>query len=111
MTDLDKLIAAVEAKGRPWLGIAAKVFPKESPDITDRNCYYWAWDAHRGSLDAAKALHEALLPGWIWGRQKNGAMWVARGTRLERVQCGAYMPPSRALLLATLRAYRSQVQK
>jgi predicted heme/steroid binding protein len=26
----------------------------------------WIEGAHHGSLDAAKALHEAVLPGWIY---------------------------------------------
>ena len=37
-----------------------------------------AYRARNGSLSAAMALHEAALPGWIWGRQANGAMWVAK---------------------------------
>lgn len=27
------------------------------------------WDAYKGSLDAAMALHEAVLPGFFWQRQ------------------------------------------
>lgn len=61
MSDLDKLIAAVEAG--------------ECPDF----CPMWhgeglcteAEGAFGGSLDAAMRLHEALLPGWVarhtWG--------------------------------------------
>ena len=26
----------------------------------------WFHQAYHGSLDAAKALHEAVLPGWVW---------------------------------------------
>ena len=61
--------------------------------------------AYNGSLDAAKALHEAVLPGWIWGRQKNGAMWVAKRPYTFR----ATLPdnPARAWLLAILRALHS----
>ena len=58
--------------------------------------------AYNGSLDAAKALHEAVLPGWIWGRQKNGAMWVARRPYTFRATRPA--SPARAWLLAILRA-------
>ena len=60
--------------------------------------------AYHGSLDAALALHEALLPGWIWGRQQNGAMWVAN--RPHTIRAPAPMEPARALLLAVLKAYR-----
>lgn len=31
-----------------------------------------AHEAFHGSLDAAKALHDALLPGWAWTIQDNG---------------------------------------
>ena len=34
--------------------------------------------AYNGSLDAAMALHEALFPRWMWGRDTEGAIWVAR---------------------------------
>ena len=60
--------------------------------------------AYNGSLDAAKALHEAVLDGWgwdvscmqvtsVWGLQRNGP--VIQGTALD---------PARAWLLAILRA-------
>mgnify|MGYP001810870771 CR=1 FL=1 len=34
--------------------------------------------AFSGSLDAAKALHEAVLPGWEWRLRDEGAAWVWR---------------------------------
>lgn len=35
-----------------------------NPMKDDPDCRGWARMAHNGSLDAAKELHEALLPGW-----------------------------------------------
>ena len=64
---------------------------------------YLARDAAGGSLDAAKALHEAVLPEWIWGRQKNGALWVAKRPYTFRVAPGGNNL-ARAWLLAILRA-------
>ena len=72
-----------------------------------------AVDAFDGSLDAAKALHDALLPNWVW--------WFEPFR--EIAFCGVYNPeisplpftsgdvcPARAWLLAILRAYQ-QVQQ
>ena len=33
----------------------------------------WAQRAYDGSLDAAKALHEAVLPGWMLARERGPA--------------------------------------
>ena len=61
--------------------------------------------AYVGSLDAAKALHEAVMPGWQWGRLFTGTMWVEppdnadgryRGFRTDN--------PARAWLIAIIRA-------
>lgn len=68
--------------------------------------------AFNGSLDAAKALHDALLPGWAWTIQENGENtlwppndmadqeWCAQG-----YECVAPdgCNPARAWLLAILR--------
>ena len=58
--------------------------------------------AYHGSLDAAKALHEAVLPGWRWKIDEHYAeLW-------QRVQVAysgeAIDNPARAWLLAILRA-------
>ena len=53
MSDIRKLIEAVE--GGEWWGD----LPRPAELHTDL-----CWKAFSGSLDAAKALHEALLPGW-----------------------------------------------
>ena len=52
MTDLDKLIESVEA--------GVDIFPSHFPH--DFNGKQWAIRAYNGNLDAAKALHDAMLP-------------------------------------------------
>ena len=56
MTDLDKLIAAVEA-GTVGDDGFCPMFHRIGLCTDMMNAYH-------GSLDAAKALHDALLPGW-----------------------------------------------
>ena len=100
MTDLEKLIEAVKADAVPFggwsmLSSATHVFASE-----------WARQAHNGSLDAARALHEALLPEWDWGRL------VSHGTMIVSTRSGNYKAfsadndnPARAWMLAVLMAY------
>src|SRR5690606_21514390 len=59
-TDLDRLIEAVEGDCVNWLGWARR------DDVLPGELWAVARDADRGSLDAAVALLEALLPGWGW---------------------------------------------
>jgi len=105
ITALDKLIAAVRG------GELSVTTPHAGlPSHAMINLIL----AYRGSLDAAKALHDALLPGWVW-----------YGGYLDKVECGfvydvVKMPfpdvmpfkgfssdPARAWLIAILKAYRS----
>lgn len=88
-------------------GAARTVFPYNSDANADMGLL--ALGAFNGSLDAAKALHEALLPGWEWGRM------VSHGTMVVATKTGRYQSysadadnPARAWLLATLRAYAAQ---
>ncbi len=68
--------------------------------------------AHRGSLDAAKALHEAVLPGWSpsIGQNVHHKHWLAtvmraeNGTIVEDETAGNSVCPARAWLLAILEA-------
>lgn len=64
---LKELAAKVEAG--EWdhspNGAARKIFPYKSASIDDLGLT--AVEAFNGSLDAAKALHDALLPGWVYG--------------------------------------------
>lgn len=103
MTDLDKLIEAVEGGNvRPYVieELASLVF--------DFRVYGDIARAYHGSLDAAKALHEALLPGWRWTRHHDGEIEVwATGVLSRRWGRSDDKDPARAWLLAVLKAYRS----
>ena len=110
---LNKLIAAVESGGdaiQHNIHIkAAHAFP---PEIAYGKCtFHEVTTAFDGSLDAANALHEALL-GYGWGIASfnmNGEVSVMRKRPLD-VQYGfADMNPARAWLIAILKAYRAQM--
>jgi len=94
MSALTELRAKV-AEGTAHNGHFERIFPS-----------YWepAFDAYRGSLDAAKALHEAVLPGWEWRIRDDGRAWV---WRTVSDLCGGDEVddnPARAWLLALLDA-------
>ena len=100
MTDLEKLIAAVEA------GEASTMLFEDALTNCERFSADRAELAYFGSLDAALALFNALLPSWEWGRTE-GNIYVkhpARGSR-STLWSGPDLHPARAMLLATLRAY------
>jgi hypothetical protein len=66
----------------------------------------YAESAYAGSLDAAKALHEAVLPGWFPGISQNihfgdWYAWVQTKTLHHHA---TYRDPARAWLLAILEA-------
>ena len=65
--------------------------------------------AHRGSLDAATTLHLAVRVGWIWGRQQNGAMWIAKGSTVFKAS--PMMHPARGLLLCDIEALISEADE
>lgn len=106
LTALDALIKAVEA-GDVFIGVkAARVFG-------DAACAQFASNAHRGSLDAAKALHDALLPGYTRDVDATApecgirvSIWSPSG---PIVGVGDTEVEARAWLLAILRAYRYQI--
>lgn len=116
---LDALIEAVEA------GRLSEV-PFELSQMR-RELWEPIVKANSGSLDAAKALHDALLPGWALERLNmwpgsNGtclaALWGTHevgGKRWHNFSDGRVEAladtPARAWLLAILRAYRSEVTK
>lgn len=113
---LKRLIESVEKgtaatprrKGAHDMELFFDAFP---PHLVEHE-YQWAYDAFKGSLDAAKALHDALLPDWIaemrinqTGYHASAAVWYYGGAPIE----ASSNPPARAWLLAILRAYQ-QVQ-
>ena len=101
------LIEAVERGEFPG-DVSARDLGRPDAEIAILTFY----EAFSGSLDAAKALHEALLPGWAWTIQENGENtlwppnhmadqeWCAQG-----YECNAPdgCNPARAWLLAILR--------
>ena len=98
---LNKLIEAVEA-GK-WDG-SWNNLREISPDLYPPKFSA----AFHGSLDAAKALHEALLPGWEWGRAAPpGSSFFVKHSAAGFVWASS-KDPARAWLLAILRAYAAQ---
>ena len=63
--------------------------------------------AFDGSLDAAKALHEAMLPGWMWNVEcgADAIVWEGEDPSVQNYGIGDC--PARAWLLAILRAKRA----
>lgn len=108
---LDRLIEAVEA-GRD-------IFPSDFPPSFKGKP--WAIRAHNGSLDAALALHEALLPEWTRDVDATAPECGITVTLHKPYSPHSYpdegrtvsanlMCEARAWFLAILKAYRAQVQ-
>lgn len=105
---LDQLIEAVEC-GRPDWDAA---FLDDSKDGVS----LFVLASYRGSLDAAKALHDALLPATEAIISTHGEVSVTGDatcwdTYEGRVSCAFGEEPNvaRAWLLATLKAYRAKI--
>lgn len=105
---LDALIAAVDAGDESWVHLPR--IPELHTDLV--------WKAWSGSLDAALALHNAVLPGWVAKLSAGG-----EGAGVTKWHCtvedwnegtefhGDNQPSTaRAWLLAILRAIKSQVK-
>ena len=94
---LKELAAKIEAGGYSWL---ARIYAGLPEEIT--------FDVFEGSLDAAKALHEAVLPGYVWDVNGYGhaMVWVRND---PKTLAEAYLyNPARAWLLAIIRALIAQ---
>lgn len=98
---LQALLERVEAGRLPW----------REPDESDLPYARAIHEAFYGSLDAAKVLHDRVLPGWEYGISQNAeepepaayvAKWDAKlaGDGFAAVS----YDPARAWLLAILRA-------
>lgn len=79
-------------------GAARRVFPYAEKGFDSGVS---AAEAFYGSLDASKALHEAVLPEWGWTIQAMGLCYVHSD---EGEYCGSSDNPARAWLLAILEA-------
>ena len=114
MTDMDKLIAAVEA---------GKLSPPHYQEISallrcdDNSFCIIAADAYNGSLNAAKRLHDARLPGWEFCLQGSVAsVWrwhegAQSPWDIDTFSGGIEGNPARAWLLAILKAVNAQERK
>ena len=102
MTDaLTRLADAVEAG----------TWPGDTTEFWGHANHMLAFAAFNGSLDAAKSMHEAVLPGWYWERHHKREMVVWNYGVLQSKWGRSGNPdPARAWLLAIIRAL-AQVQK
>lgn len=66
------------------------------------------WNAYRGSLDAANALHDALLPGWGYLISKHDAEIWREGEYPNTIAAQVKDNRARAWLLAILRAKEAE---
>lgn len=111
MSDLRKLIEAVQS------GTAKATDFHCEPFYSCRDGEYTsAVNTYCGDLNAAKALHEALLPEWEWTVHSNGQAVVWPPGTIDEQNAGMIETdidgqPARALLLAILRAVRSREAK
>ena len=107
MGALDKLIKAVESgeHNRVCLVMGREGWPGDPwpGDWSSR-----VSSAFTGSLDAALALHEALLPGWQWMVEDMGCCVYRDALGVRQQFDGDPAIAARAWLLAILRAYRAQ---
>lgn len=103
---LAELIAKVEA-GRVYGNLTAQILADTDMDVEI------FLDAYEGSLDAAKALHEAVLPGWEYGVTENHerpdgpCAYVSKWADDYGFEATSDNP-ARAWLLAILRALHDQ---
>lgn len=106
---LKALLAKVEAGDFPALhrDVSAAGLAHNS---YGRDCSGHAWDAFNGSLDAAKALHDAVLPGWDWNVTAGSAsVFKTLHPHDGNIHDGAAGDnPARAWLIAILRALIAQ---
>ncbi len=106
--ELDALIAAVDAGGATEFQ-----FFTWRPGLTGtKKESRTMMKAYNGDLNAAKALHDALLPGWHFAIQPTGVTVI----RLDHphdgmVFDGSNQVTARAWLLAILRAYHAMLTK
>lgn len=99
-TKIQNLIDAVESRTAEY---------KQFDDVFDHTLeqeYQYAREAYCGSMDAAIALKDKLLPEYKWGRLWAGFMWVEFNGR--RYEC---IGDARGLLVAVLKAYKHEVTK
>lgn len=109
VTALRTLIEAVEAGEFPHgiNGAARAVFPYAEREADDLGLTAAA--AFDGSVDAALALMEAVLPGWVWALDcepgfATALIFKPNGDELYLQSVAKTDTPARAILLAILKA-------
>ena len=114
---LAELIAKVESGDDAGFRLLNRaVFSTPCQDMALQTREEYARYAYKGSLDAAKALHEAVLPGWWWDvgiyadtepmHEASLTRHSEHGEAIDAIQAQA-TTPARAWLLAILRALHS----
>lgn len=86
---------------------AMDVWPADIGNVRRWEIYTNAKDAYEGSIDAAVALLEAVLPGWTWEMTGEGVATLYRPYGDEWDYSGdaeVQENPARALLLAIIKA-------
>jgi hypothetical protein len=86
--ELTRLQALIELRDKVKAGGIVQPFLFQdvfNDQQSHENCAGEAYEAFNGSLDAAKALHEAVLPGWAVHRvgSRHGGVWEADLMQLD----------------------------
>jgi len=97
---LTAVLAKVEAGG--------DVRPSTFKVLRDPDNAACAVRAHKGSIDAAKALHEVVLPGWEWHLGPSNAKVYPYNGSPTTSWGGMAENPARAWLLAILCALHAR---
>lgn len=93
---------------------AGEAFRIDAPQRKNRTAEYeclggyyqdsMAYGAFHGSLDAAKALHDAVLPGWGWRVGIGNVLLYRLGGEGRHEQSTGFHSPARAWLIAIIQA-------
>ena len=106
LTDMLSKVEAGDGKGFRKANRAVFSTPCQDMDMQLREEH--SRHAYNGSLDAAKALHEAVLPGWDWSVGKSSTYVVKDGFGSfgfgELFDEPLSMDPARAWLIAIIKA-------
>jgi hypothetical protein len=106
---IGKLIEAVEAGDDVLLLLAVRNMSSAARDKGEHFRSVDMLKAFSGSLDAAKDLHDALLPGWEWNIDAgDGAYVEQRGDFGVPYTADIPNMPARAWLLAILKAKQAE---
>lgn len=93
---------------------AVAINRRMASEARDRGGFWHADDVakviERGSLDAARALHDAVLPGFLWHAATGtvASTWFVVGNTDTTIASGTADNPARAWLLAILEALIAQ---